>query len=98
MSWTNEQQQRFDALRLRELHTPLSSEEQRELDGLFQVLERAEEQVLGPALARLTEAQRAEAGHLRALQQHGELLALMVQQHERACGVSVAQEYRSLAR
>lgn len=82
MDWNEEQQQRFDALRQRELAGPLSDTDQQELKTLRAVLEHAEAHYLSPALDQMQRAQHASAAHLAEIQAHNEALATLVQQHE----------------
>lgn len=82
MNWNTETQQRFDTLRERELHGPLSEEEQQELDALVSALEADEARYLAPAIERMEQAAREHEAQLAALQIRNENLAALARQHE----------------
>jgi Mg2+ and Co2+ transporter CorA len=83
MNWNDEQQQRFDELRLRKLTQTLSSQEQQELDALVALLETDERKRLEPAIEKM----RQEQGALRHRLEHAHaenmhLAALLEQQEQ----------------
>jgi uncharacterized coiled-coil DUF342 family protein len=60
--WDSKKQRQLDDLREREMHQPLSTEEQQQLDKLLHELEQAEWTMLRPGI----EAQRDEQQQLQA--------------------------------
>jgi Mg2+ and Co2+ transporter CorA len=86
MAWTQEQQQRFDELRRRELTAPLQDAEQRELWTLQEALEAEEARYLAPALEQMQREQEAGEQALLDAQRRNEELAQLAQQHEQLIG------------
>lgn len=82
MNWSDEKQERLDALRQRELAGTLSAVEQQELDTLTATLTQAADDALLPAISRLQREQAELEARLQQRQFENEELARLLHQQE----------------
>jgi hypothetical protein len=80
MNWSDEKQDRFDALRQRELAGTLTTAERQELDTITATLRKAADDALLPAIARIEREQVELEARLQQRQHENEELAKLLNQ------------------
>ncbi len=95
--WTDEKQQKLNALREKEFTGTLTADEQRQLDLLFAEMDEEEAEMLRPAMERMEQEHQQDQAEIARLQRKKELLATLAAQEKQLLqrAAAVLQEVQS---